>query len=253
MKFCGNCGTKVNEEDAFCLNCGNKLFQGVQNSFFTISQTENKKKSFSPNKNIIKKLVLILTLGLCVFGVIFSVNYFLELYSLENRLMKNEWWADTRFESSESSYRYSNSDEMIDGYSTYGVAEMFVFCEYGTIRIDKYISERCLSENRLTADTCPSYLDWRCSSDNDSLWRILDDNTLVVNDDRYEWKNDGDEDTWYMSNGKLRIGENVYTLNRPSYVKNTYKVPPYWCEKCGQEGPFKRECPECEYDVRNDE
>ena len=255
MRFCSKCGIQVNQDDDFCFNCGCRLNQidRFNNDRFSGFYDENKNniKGYI-NRGLIKKTLAILVVFICVSGLVFFVNFLFDAYSPENRLMKNEWWAETRFENSECRYGYGNSDEMIDGYSSYGVAKMVVFCEYGTIRVDKYVSEYCYSQNGLSAANCSSRLSWDCRSNNDTLWKILDDNVLVVDEEKYTWSDDIEEDTWYLTNGKLRIGNEVFTTSKPSYVKDTYDVPPYWCERCGQQGPYARECPECEYDEQDD-
>ena len=68
MKKCNNCGFELNDEDVFCVNCGNKINTGLE------KKTENRMNSVGDNRQIwIWRIVSgVLLLGCIFFALSFS-------------------------------------------------------------------------------------------------------------------------------------------------------------------------------------
>ena len=61
MKFCGNCGNKNSENDAFCSKCGSKIKTGTKEIILT-----QKKKKAKPN-------VFLFLVGLIFLGFVLAI------------------------------------------------------------------------------------------------------------------------------------------------------------------------------------
>jgi len=252
--FCKYCGNKLKDNAKFCSQCGHKTDDTQSPVDF------NDPQETTIRIHIGKKAVISIIL---VFAVILGVVIANNLPSLEDKLMKNTWWSEPQFHnddydySDSSWYKEEHPDSPVVGYYVTGYCESLVFCEYGTIRKDKYNSPgdsggAYTSSNKITADNFPSSYRWLMYSDNKETWTLLDGKKLSVGEKVYRWDSYESESTWYMTSTTLRIGEDSYTKEKPR-IYNVPDPPPYWCAHCGEAGPFKSKCPTCDKTEKVDE
>ncbi|MGK8263030.1 zinc-ribbon domain-containing protein [Staphylococcus epidermidis] len=91
MKYCANCGHKINNNQSFCNNCGAKLhdFQSNQqsnhnknakvrgvNDRYTYYYRDNKQHKRSGFGKVLKAILAVVILGLLVYGLYFAYHQF---------------------------------------------------------------------------------------------------------------------------------------------------------------------------------
>lgn len=279
--FCENCGNAVRNGAKFCVHCGHRIepMEDVQEVSEaqetavtqeipetpeaaatceeTIQQpeTENNEPEQTAHTpmSTTKKLIIG---AVAITAVVLLIVVLCKNFSLEKRLMGAVWWGDPKF--SNDAYDYSDSEWFQEeyprsptkGYYVNGDCESLLFCEYGTIRRIRYATPGdYMSSHEVTADNYSGGYKWESSSDNSTTWTLLDGKKLSVGDEVYRWSSGESENTWYMTATTLRIGTQRYTKTKPR-INNVLDAPPYWCAHCGEEGPFKSKCPECEHEEK---
>lgn len=238
--FCPFCGMKVEEEKNICNECGNSINEGdnfcCKCGCQAIKQEDKALLHTTDEKTVQKKKTMkhaIITLSV-IIAVITIVVVIIQQNTLENKLMRHTWW-ETKINLSRygSALRDYNSAEY----------ESITFCESGNVRIESFYSK----EYTWGDDTPESWWNGRftqLNSDNEYKWELLDNDELFFRGVYYRWSNSNDEDTWFCDGNTLRIGRTTYTSERAPFSVNS--SIPYWCDYCGEEGPFGDSCPECD-------
>lgn len=245
--YCSKCGREVRNGAKFCDQCGTSVLK--------------KKKPIGKIIGILAAIAVVAALSVAVvltgvIGVIGGV-FLVRANSLENRLTRDMWWYEPRFYN--EPYDYSDSDWFKEqhpgapekGYWVTGTCASIRFCQYGTIRNESYSAPPSYSGGgaymfsyEATADHYSPSMEWTGWSSNSTTWSLMDNKTLVIYDETYFWDENEAENTWYLSGDTLRIGKDYLTKVRPN-INCVSDMPPYWCENCGQEGPFASTCPNC--------
>lgn len=249
--YCIRCGLKIQEGMRFCGRCGHCLDDSFpperkQETVQTTSTSPMRKLTTRQLKRIIAVICLVAVVaGLLIWNP----------FSLENRLMGKKWWSDIRvnceyFDYSDSEYIDSPAE---CGYWVDAYCDSLVFCPYGTIREQDYMTPEfapsCAyaTTYEVTPENVPSWFEWSMGYyRNSGTWEIMSGRRLVLNDNTYDWSQSEDENTWYLSGNTLRIGNRQYTSEDPGLSIINDDVIPYWCANCGEPGPYRKECPNCE-------
>lgn len=226
QNICPQCGNIIENEAKFCIMCGCQVIKQEDKSLLhtTEEKTVQKKKK--------TKKYAIITLSV-IIAVVVIIVVIIQQNTLENKLMRQTWWETEINLSRYSGYlRDYNSAEY----------ESITFCESGNVRIESFYSK----EYTWGDDTPESWWNGRftqLNSDNEYKWELLDNDKLFFRGVYYEWSKFKAEDTWFCDGNTLRIGRTTYTSERAPFSVNS--SIPYWCDYCGEEGPFGDSCPEC--------
>lgn len=228
QKTCPQCGSIIENEAEFCIKCGSQVIKPEDKYLLHITEEKTVHKKTKKNAIITLSVIIVVVAIIAIFVVIIQQN------TLENRLMRETWW--------EEDIRLSRHNGRLQSYNS-AEYKSITFCESGNVRIESFSS----TEYTWSEDDPESWWNGRFTfleSDNEDKWELLDNDKLYFRGVYYSWSTYSDDDTWYLAGDTLRIGRTTYITARASFSVNSNI--PYWCDYCGEEGPFGDSCPECD-------
>lgn len=229
-KICNECGNSINEGDNFCCKCGCQAIKQEDKSLLhtTDEKTVQKKKTM-------KHAIIALSV---IIAVVVIIVVIIQQNTLEKRLMRHTWWEKEI--TIDSLYNRTH-------WVNYAYYSSRVFCESGNIRIEDFEASRTSSEEIKSGEWYVTFSE--VSSYNNDKWELLENDELYINDSCYKWDKNENYNTWYLDGDTLRIGKTIYTSKARNFAvdnKSSNNNIPYWCDYCGEEGPFGDSCPECD-------
>lgn len=208
--YCTNCGKKIVDGYKFCSACGNPVDtvvdeNSIENPQSLSVDSNPKKMTFKTKSLIVTALVAVITIAFIIFMSIY--------FSPKNILTRNVWWSEVKLHQ-----RYESYSDTKKGFYTSIYCGSLTFETWGETKSKSYwyMGETYLPYE-ITDGFDFSDLDFEKTSENKMNWELLENNVLFYDKKYYKWDSRVSDETWYVKESVLRIGEDYYTKNSPIY------------------------------------